>query len=405
MLFRTRKKPKYLNDKIEKEVKEKGFSVYNYISLKELILTARKDFLGILSKINIALMVITIILWIISYYSSLFFILPVFLFIIFFLIFLYIFIKLIFRTKLFLYISNVVYTKTGLMISDDYLYYSKDKKKLDKKLKKYEAIFDEYLSRSSNLKEVISKKKKEVLDESVKTSWSIVKWMTSKRIGSSRKTGWAVLIVIVSLILYVMSLYIFYYLWYFVLYFLWKIYSFILWFFISFKNKIELKIKNRTLWIEQKLDKMNIIYKVLKNKIDNFKDWEISDIWNFTEDKFSDFYNQIDLVLKDVKDLKFLIETSKYSNVIDFNIFKTYLKKKFNAPVKDMVWLLEVYEKLLNKQILEFKRLNNNTQKQELDINNIEILDKNLEQKEFVLNKKLEALEKNKSVLKRSILV
>jgi len=62
MLFRTRKKPKYLNDKIEKEVKEKGFSVYNYISLKELILTARKDFLGILSKINIALMVITIIL-------------------------------------------------------------------------------------------------------------------------------------------------------------------------------------------------------------------------------------------------------------------------------------------------------------------------------------------------------
>jgi len=61
------------------------------------------------------------------------------------------------------------------MISDDYLYYSKDKKKLDKKLKKYEAIFDEYLSRSSNLKEVISKKKKEVLDESVKTSWSIVK--------------------------------------------------------------------------------------------------------------------------------------------------------------------------------------------------------------------------------------
>jgi hypothetical protein len=50
------------------------------------------------------------------------------------------------------------------MISDDYLYYFKDKEKLDKKLRKYELIFDEYLSKPSNLEEIISKKKKEILD-------------------------------------------------------------------------------------------------------------------------------------------------------------------------------------------------------------------------------------------------
>jgi hypothetical protein len=102
--------------------------------------------------------------------------------------------------------------------------------------------------------------------------------------------------------------------------------------------------------------------------------------------------------------LKKIIEKSKYNDFIDFKIFNNYLKKNFNAPVYDMISLLEKYEKLLNKQISELKKLNKNSKKQELNINNIEILDKNLEKKVFILKGKLEILERNKEVLKVSIL-
>jgi hypothetical protein len=106
---------------------------------------------------------------------------------------------------------------------------------------------------------------------------------------------------------------------------------------LSFKDKIELEIKNKTLQIDKKLEKMQNIYKILKIKIERFKSGEISNIEDFVEDKFTDFYVQIDLILQDKNKLQELIEGSKYSDIIDFNIFKKYLKKNFNAPVKDMV--------------------------------------------------------------------
>ena len=402
MLLRTKKYPDYINNEILSEIENKWFYVYNYISLQELLMTARKDFLEILSKINIAFAIITILLWVLSFFSGSFLLLFLFLFLAYFIIFTIIFFKLLWRTKLYLYISEVVYTKTGLMISDDYLYYFKDKEKLDEKLKKYENVFDEYLSKPSNLEEVISKKKKEVLEWSLKKSWNVTELLA--RLSRSREWWQIAIAILFSTFIYIASLYAFYYIGYFFSFLFSKIYLFFLKIFISFKDKIELKIKNKTLDIDEKLSKMNLIYKVLKNKIDNFKAWEISNIWDFVEDKFWDFYNQMDLVLKDVKQLKNLIEKSKYKDVIDFDLFKKYLKKNFNAPVKDMISLLETYEKLLEKEIVELKKLNKNSKKQKLDINNTEILDKNLEQKEFVLNNQLEILRNNKKSLENSLL-
>lgn len=410
MLLKTRKYPKYLNDEIIEEISEKWFSVYNYISLQELVLTARRDFLNVLSKINLVFWILTIIIWIFSYYSWLIFILPFFLFFVYFFIFLIIFFKLLYRTKLFLYITDVVYTKIGLMISDDFLYYKKNSQKIDSKLEKYNNIFDEYLSRPSNLEEIISKKKKDVLWNSLDFAWSTLKnfWNIWRS-----KEGWALMLVImISLFLYVVSLYIFYYFWYFFLFILSKIYIYFLKIVLSFKDKVELKIKKKTLQIDSYINKMNKIYEVLKNKIDKFKSWEISSIDDFVEDKFRNFYTEIDLILKEKEKLKKIIESSKYSDFIDFDLFKKYLKKNFNKPVEDMISLLKVYEKLLNKQILEIEKLRPHTNpllwkergQWKIDINNTEILNKNLETKWFVLDDKLRILEKNKKMLERSIL-
>jgi len=271
MLLKTRKYPKYLNESVISEISKKWFSVYNYIDLNELILTARKDFLEILSKINIPFAIITIILGVISFYIWNFLFLFLFLFIAYFVIFTIIFFKLLWRTKLFLYISEVVYTKTWIMISDDFLYYKKDQERLLNKLDKYELVFDEYLWKPSNLNEVISKKKKEILDWSLENAGKLTKSMWN--IARNREWWQLAIAVLFSTFLYIASLYAFYYIGYFFSFLFSKIYLFILSIVISFKDKIELKIKNKTLVIDKKLSKMNLIYKVLKNKIDNFKDW------------------------------------------------------------------------------------------------------------------------------------
>ena len=39
----------YLNQEIKEEIEKKGFSIYNYISLKELLLTVNKDYLWIIN--------------------------------------------------------------------------------------------------------------------------------------------------------------------------------------------------------------------------------------------------------------------------------------------------------------------------------------------------------------------
>ena len=409
MLFKFREKPKYLNDEVDNEVKEKWFSVYNYIDLKELLLTSRKDFLEILSKINVGFGIISIFLGIFSYYSGLIFILPVFLFLAYFIIFLVLFFKLLGRTKLFLYVADVVYTKTWMMISDDFLYYKKDAEKIDKKLEKYSNIFSEYLGKSSRLEEIIAKKKKEVFDWTMDKSWGFMEMIS--KLGRNKNSAGLALVLVLSMFLYVVSLYLFYYIWYFFIFIFSKIYLFFLKIVLSFKDNIELKIKDKTLEIDEKLENMQNIYKVLKNKIEEFKSWEISNIWDFVEDKFSDFYVQIDLILQEKKKLQEVIEKSKYKDIIDFDIFKKYLKKNFNAPIKDMISLLEVYEKLLKNQIDEINKWSPHLAspiergiKQNLDINNTEILEKNLEFKKVVLEDKLIMLERSKKSLDESIL-
>ena len=68
MLFRQ--KNEYTNPIIEEEIQEKWFSVYNYISLKELFMTVQRDYLWILSVINVPFWIVTIVLWILSYASG-----------------------------------------------------------------------------------------------------------------------------------------------------------------------------------------------------------------------------------------------------------------------------------------------------------------------------------------------
>jgi hypothetical protein len=69
-----------------------------------------------------------------------------------------------------------------------------------------------------------------------------------------------------------------------------------------------------------------------------------------------------------------------------------------------MISLLNQYEKMLSSQIKVLQKENKHRTSTKMDITNREILDKNLEQKEFVLKKQLENLQNNKIKLENSLL-
>lgn len=386
------KYPNYVGEETKKEILEKGFSVYNYISLQELILTARKDFLEILSKINLPFWIITVLIWVISFYAENFIFLFLFLFFIYFLIFLIIFFKLIKKTYYFLFISDIVYTKSWIILGDKLYYYKKNSKELDKKLLKYENIFDEYLSKSSKLEEIINNKKIEILDKTKNYSidfwWKVLENIESKE--------WLVLVLIwtLSLFLYIIFIYIFYYIWYFITFLLAKFYTFIIKIILFFRDKVEIKIKNITKKIDDKILKMNYINSSLLSKINEFKDWEISNIWNFIEKKFKLFYNNIYLINIEKKELEKIISKSKYKDFIDFLLFEKYLKKQFNNPIKNMISMLKKYEKYLEDWIKKIDK-----QK----ITKVEYLWQ-LWQKKIILQNNLNLIRANISKFEKSIL-
>ena len=149
---------------------------------------------------------------------------------------------------------------------------------------------------------------------------------------------------------------------------------------------------------------MQEIYILLNFKIQEFKSWKIFNLERIIDTKFKDFYLQINLILQKQNKLKQVIFNSKYKDFIDFEYFKEYLKKNFNAPIKDMISLLNQYEKMLSSQIKDLQKENKHITSTKMDITNREILDKTLEQKEFVLKKQLENLQNNKIKLENSLL-
>ena len=59
-------KKDYLNKEIREEIEKKGFSIYNYISLKELLLTVNKDYLAVITALNTPLFILFIVIGLVN---------------------------------------------------------------------------------------------------------------------------------------------------------------------------------------------------------------------------------------------------------------------------------------------------------------------------------------------------
>ncbi len=399
MFFKNNAK-KYLTPEVENEIKQKWFGVYNYISLRELLLTVRKDYLFILNKINIFFGIISIIVWIGAFFSWNFFLFFYFLFLVYFFIFSYLVYKLIKRTHYFLKISDIIYTDNWIILWDKIFKYS-DKKNLEEKLICYEEQFSEFLWQSSKLEEIIAEKKKQLVfmwkNNSNKNILEKILYYSEKIFRNSDKDALARLALpaLLSFVAYAFFMYIFYYIWYFLSFVFFYIYSFFLKIILYFKNSTELEIKNKTIKIDDSFSKMNKIYEKLKEKLDSFKAWDIENIEKFVWKNFEKFYEEINVIMDNKKQLLEIIKNSKYKDFIDFEKLKKYLKNSFNKPLLDMISMLKKYENLTKKS-LENKSFSEKNLKSEYDA----IIAK----RKIILEKNLENLRRNIVVLEGTVM-
>ncbi|WP_418179930.1 hypothetical protein ACNSOL_06010 [Aliarcobacter lanthieri] len=369
----------YLNQEIKEEIEKKGFSIYNYISLKELLLTVNKDFLSIVSYENFATMSIIFgaifivplsLMFILLIQSKLsvlfsFFLIYTFVYIV---IFIYLIIKLLFRTYKFSKITNILYTKKGLIIDNKIFHYEEDVK-LNILLLDYEKLFDEYLSKPSKLSENINIFKKNISDELKKNS-------------EGKKDRFSYTLIFIFYYLGIILGFFFFFIFFFFIFFF-----FIFFFFISLYFKInkstELKIKDNMTILDNKINKLDEIYHLLNNQISTFQDGKISNLSKKIDKDMNKFYENINTVLTQKNLLREIIESSIYKDFIDFEYLAFYIKTQFNKPLSNVINLMNDYKSKVDNQIDEIKDyLKNSNEKENYQVEqklvNLQTIQKNI---------------------------
>ncbi|QKF60333.1 hypothetical protein [Aliarcobacter lanthieri] len=362
----------YLNKEIREEIEKKGFSIYNYISLKELLLTVNKDYLKAITTLNIAFMFIFMAVGFLSYFSENYEYFIYMFISIYSLIFIYLIGRLSFRTYKFSQITNILYTRKGLIIGEDIFHYETDEK-LRNLLLDYEKLFDEYLSKPSKLSQnIISLRKK--LSNNLKENYSSLGRSNDIR-------GVAVGFILVTI--YNISVFIFYYLGIVLGFILFFILSFFINLYFKINKSTELKIKENMEFIDKKIKKLDEIYLLLNKQIGTFQDGEISNLSNKIDKDMNLFYENINNILIQQDTLKTIIEQSIYKDFIDFEYLAFYIQIQFNRPLTDVINLMSNYKSKVDNQIDEIEDyLKNSSEKENYQVEqkliNLQTIQKNI---------------------------
>ena len=358
----------YLNQEIKEEIEKKGFSIYNYISLKELLLTVNKDYLWIINILTIPLFIFFIA---IIYASFTDYFIPSVI-IVYSLIFIYLIIKLLFRTYKFSQITNILYTKKGLIIDNKIFHYEEDKELKDLLLN-YEKIFDEYLSKPSRISENIKYLRKNIVNNFKK----IFNFIS----GGERGNGLPIAFIV--LVFYSITTFVLYYIGFILGFFLFFIFSFFINLYFKINKSTELKIKDNMTIIDNKLKKLDEIYLLLSKQIGTFQNGEISNLSNKIDKDMNIFYENINNILTYQDNLKNIIEQSIYKDFIDFEYLAFYIKTQFNKPLNDVIKLMSDYKSKVDNQIDEIENyLKNSNEKENYQVEqkliNLQTIQKNI---------------------------
>lgn len=376
---------------IQKEISEKGFAIYNWIDEMEVKSSIERDFLKFFDKVWFAIWITLIIFpiflaitWAISasaiLSSGIFWIASSILF----------FAILFLSIKRSLKLRKIAY----IVITNNYFSLNSEIKKIkDWKIYGWEEInklwklFEEEVFRESFLK----KSKSSIWRKVLLNLWGwyakITHFFSAKTDSWDKAAIQLILISVVFYTIYLAVIWVFYFFGIFLLFLVWNIVAFfnkkfllLRWHKItSINNNFEnIDDLSKNLEYEKELLKRNL-EQAEQNK---WSDWLLNKINDTIEDVNKYSKNSIKTINKLEKEIK----NSEYSEMFEFSIYNSWIKKQIISPLRQIISLLESNK---NKIKEETKNIKN-----EINVQSDENLKQNLLLAETRLNIKKEELEK-----------
>jgi len=123
------------------------------------------------------------------------------------------------------------------------------------------------------------------------------------------------------------------------------------------------KLYNLTYKLWENNNKINSLYKQLKNDFNSFISWDIFNLEKEVSKKLPNLLQNIRNNLKIIQKIKDLIETNKlFQSHLDIEKYSNYQRQQFNDIIDKVIQLLQKYSNLTNKGIIQLNKIENNWQ-------------------------------------------
>lgn len=376
-------------ENIQNIISERWFYLYNWISEKDVKNSIQRDFLKLIKKFwpYVSAVFITIVAWFMTTWNSELWN-----------IFLYWWIWII-NFFLLIYLTIIAITRSKNLRENDYVLMTDSSISINWKIEKYEDffknsrkeiikisnIFEEEIFKESNLE----KTKKTFLSQVFSQIWDWFRFISKLWKSSSKDSVKVIGLLLVIYCIYALSLWIFYIVWIFLIWCFWILLSIInkqimlvKWHKITSINELFEKIDKRSMWLVEEKTKLS---KYLNEALNNdWKDSLLIKINNWIKEINSNAESAINSSIK----LKKEIIESKYSEMFNFWIYNSWIKKQIYTPLSQIVQLLEKNIELLKKQVEFIKIQIKNTTDISL-IWPLELSKKRIEEKKIQFEKQL----------------
>jgi len=352
--------------KIQEDINEKWFHLYNWIWEKDVKISIERDFLKYISKFWAFISIILILPSIILLYIKS----PIFYIYFFWWVWIINFIFLTFLIILSIKRSSILRKNSNILVTDSSVSINWKIKKLknwkiisNENLNNIWDLFEEKLFENSNIEKTKKWFLKQVTDQLTKWFWLIMKmWRWWDR------DSWkAVLLLLVLYSIYAFSLWI--------VYFFWILFIWLFWIFLSFINKLLLLKTGHVITnINDKFEKIdynsknliiekNNLSKLLTDAINNdWKDSLLTKINKWIQEINNHASNSVDTSITLKKDIK----ESKYKEMFNFSIYNSWIKKQIFIPLQQITELLEKNLNILKNTKEKIERQINSTTDQSL---------------------------------------
>lgn len=345
-------------ENIQKDIEEKGFHLYKWITPEEVKLSIERDFLKTLKYIGIPLWILAIIMGLLTFVG---FFITIFFGI--FFMFLYLLIVSLKRSFLLSKSAFVILTDSSISLWGKIVKLS-EVSDIHYEMQHISDQFEEWLFEESGLSQSKHSLTKDVLDQ-LFWGYSFI-FRGTNSFWNGRDNEKFLLVVLALYTVYAAIMSVVYFVWVLFLWIFWTIITKINTWYLLRRGHSVLEI-NELFW---KIDRNSADIKSEKIQLQELLNEAYENNWqDGLLGKINIGLNEINtsakLVVDEVVDLKKKIESSRYRDMFSFSVYHSWVKKQVSDPLENILKLLKKHRNIINETSEEIESQIQSTHKTE----------------------------------------